>query len=83
MEVASFGTLSKLYSNIADNDIKKIISRSFQLPSYPFLENRMKCASVLRNCCENNILKLLSNHPLIDIKAMGFQEDWEEQLLWK
>lgn len=39
MEVASFGTLSKLYSNLADNEIKKVISRSFQLPSYPFLEN--------------------------------------------
>lgn len=138
MEVASFGTLSKLYSNLADNDIKKVISRSFQLPSYPFLENWMKCTAVLRNCCahharlwnrrfsvipkypvnlpgkwislplrrpeklygqlcclaylehsinpnsrlKDNILELLSNHPEIDTKAMGFQENWEEQPLW-
>lgn len=139
MEVASFGTLSKLYSNIADNEIKKIISRSFQLPSYLFLENWMKCAAVLRNCCahharlwnrrfsvipkypanlpgrwiatplrrpeklygqlcclayleqsiqpnnslKRNILELMSGHPEIDLNAMGFQKDWQEQPLWK
>lgn len=139
MEVASFGTLSKLYSNIVYNDIKKVISRSFKLPSYPFLDNWMKCAAVLRNCCahharlwnrrfsvipkyplhlpgkwighplrrpeklygqlcclayleqsifpnsqlKDNILALLSNYPDIDIKAMGFQENWKEQPLWK
>lgn len=139
MEVASFGTLSKLYSNIADNEIKKVVSKSFQLPSYPFLENWMKCAAVLRNCCahharlwnrrfsiipkypahlpgkwivrplrrpeklygqlcclayleqsinpnsglKDNVIALLSNHPEIDSKAMGFQENWEEQPLWK
>lgn len=54
MEVASFGTLSKLFSNLADTDIKKVISRSFQLPSYVFLENWMKCAAVLRNCCAHH-----------------------------
>lgn len=54
MEVASFGTLSKLYSNLADNQIKKQISCSFGLPSYLFLENWMKCAAVLRNCCAHH-----------------------------
>ncbi|MCM1071995.1 MAG: Abi family protein [[Clostridium] fimetarium] len=139
MEVASFGTLSKLYSNIADNEIKKIISRSFELPSYLFLENWMKCAAVLRNCCahharlwnrrfsvipkypanlprqwiatplhrpeklygqlcclaylgqsiqlnnslKRNILDLMSDYPEIDLNAMGFQSDWQEQPLWK
>ncbi|MDE6270046.1 MAG: Abi family protein [Muribaculaceae bacterium] len=138
MEVASFGTLSKLYSNLNDNEVKKAISRSFQLPSYLFLENWMKCAAVLRNCCahharlwnrrfsvipkypanlpgkwidlplrrpeklygqlcclvyleqsiypnsrlKDNILTLFSNHPEIDLKAMGFQECWREQPLW-
>lgn len=139
MEVASFGTLSKLYSNIRDNDVKKDISRSFRLPSYLFLENWMKCASVLRNCCahharlwnrrfpvipkypvnlpgewiatplkrpeklygqlcclayleqtihlnfslKQNLLNLMSNHPEIDLNAMGFQSNWQRQLLWK
>ncbi len=138
MEVTSFGTLSKLYSNLADNNIKKVISQSFQLPSHLFLENWMKCAAVLRNCCahharlwnrrfsvipkypthlpckwitlplrrpeklygqlcclayleqsinpnsrlKDNILHLLSHHPEIDIKAMGFQDNWKAQPLW-
>lgn len=139
MEVASFGTLSKLYSNLADNNIKKEIAKSFQLPSYLFLENWMKCAVVLRNCCAHhsrlwnrrfslipkypaklpypwiatrilrpeklygqlcclvylehtikpnsnlkaNIIKLISENPEIDLKAMGIQPDWEKQPLWK
>lgn len=139
MEVASFGTLSKLYSNLADTEIKKVISRSFKLPSYLFLENWMKCTAVLRNCCahharlwnrrfsvipkypvnlperwiatplrrpeklygqlcclayleqtiypnsslKRNILALMSDHPEIDFNAMGFQSDWQTQLLWE
>lgn len=54
MEVVSFGTLSKLFSNIKDTRIKKEISLSFRLPSYLFLENWMKCAVVLRNCCAHH-----------------------------
>lgn len=54
LEVASFGTLSKLYSNLADNEVKREISRSFGLPSYQFLENWMKCAAVMRNCCAHH-----------------------------
>ena len=54
LEVASFGTLSKLYSNLTDTNVKKIVSRSFLLPSYLFLENWMKCTAVLRNCCAHH-----------------------------
>lgn len=54
LEVASFGTLSKLYGNLSDIDVKKEVSRSFGLPSYPFFENWMKCAAVLRNCCAHH-----------------------------
>lgn len=53
-EIASFGTLSKIFSNIADVELKKEISHSFKLPSYPFLENWMKCVVVLRNCCAHH-----------------------------
>lgn len=139
IEVASFGTLSKLYSNITEAYIKKEIARSFQLPSYLFLENWMKCATVLRNCCAHHarlwnrrfsvipkypailpgqwiktplqrpeklygqlcclvyleqsinpnsnlrdrIIALISNHPEIDLKTMGFQSDWQKQPLWE
>ena len=74
MEVTSFGTLSKLYSNIADNEIKKVISRSFNLPSYLFLENWMKCAAVLRNCCAHHARlwnRRFSTIPKIPTKLPG------------
>ena len=54
VEVISFGTLSKLYCNFNDTDVKKQIARSFGLPQYRYLESWMKCASVLRNYCAHH-----------------------------
>lgn len=49
LEVASFGTLSKLFCNFADNKIKKRIAREFNLPQHLVLESWIKSAVVLRN----------------------------------
>lgn len=38
LEVSSFGTLSKLYCNLADNNLKKQIAREFGLPSIYILK---------------------------------------------
>ena len=54
MEVISFGTLSKLYCNFNDTDVKKQVAKSFGLPQYLYLESWMKCASVLRNYCAHH-----------------------------
>lgn len=54
MEVVSFGTLSKLYCNFSDVEIKKDVARSFGLPQYLYLESWMKCAAVLRNHCAHH-----------------------------
>ena len=50
LEVTSFGTLSKLYSNLNDNKIKKIIAREFNLPQHSILESWIKSIVLLRNC---------------------------------
>lgn len=50
LEVSSFGTLSKLYCNLSDNNIKKQIAREFALPQHLYLESWIKSLSVLRNC---------------------------------
>ena len=50
LEVSSFGTLSKLYCNLSDNNIKKLIAREFALPQHLYLESWIKSLSVLRNC---------------------------------
>ena len=139
LEVVSFGTLSKLFDNLSDNFLKKVIATEFNLPHRKFLDSWVKCASVLRNIIahhariwnrkfpykpllpqhlpdkwidttntreekiyaqlcvlkylENaihphnrfseNLKKLIASYPNIDIKAMGFPTNWENQPLWK
>lgn len=50
LEVSSFGTLSKLYCNLADVKLKKAIASDFRLPQHLFLESWIKSLSVLCNC---------------------------------
>lgn len=138
LEVSSFGTLAKLYCNIADNDLKKQIARDLGLPQHIYLESWVKCLSVLRNCiahhariwnrkfpwkpqlphrlrnnwidkpapCEKlyaqlcciaylldmilpgNLFKsglksLVARYPVVDTRAMGFPDLWQEEPLWK
>lgn len=49
MEVITFGTVSKLYQNLADKSIKKKIARSFGLPQYRMMESWIKPLAGLRN----------------------------------
>lgn len=49
LEVSSFGTLSKLFCNISDNNVKKQIARDLGLPQHVYLESWIKSLSVLRN----------------------------------
>jgi abortive infection bacteriophage resistance protein len=55
MQVLSFGTLSKVYSNIR-NDLpeKKAIAKKMGLPTYTWLESWMVVISVLRNFCAHH-----------------------------
>jgi abortive infection bacteriophage resistance protein len=50
LEVVSFGTLSKLYTNLADVSVKKQIARDFDLPQHIYLESWIASLAVLRNC---------------------------------
>ena len=54
MEVASFGTLSKLFCNMADVSVKKSVAKSFGLPQYKYLESWVRSITVLRNCCAHH-----------------------------
>lgn len=54
LEVASFGTLSKLYRNINNNREKKAIASSFGLQNVHILQNWMFCFSNLRNICAHH-----------------------------
>lgn len=54
LELASFGTLSKLYYNSNDTKTKKWIARQFNLPQHEVLESWMRSLTVLRNCCAHH-----------------------------
>lgn len=54
LEVASFGVLSKLYSNFKDKNVKKDIAKSFGVPQQEYLESWMRSIAVLRNCCAHH-----------------------------
>ncbi len=139
LEIASFGTISKLYSNFSDNGVKKQIAREFGLPQHKFLQSWIKAIAVLRNCCahharvwnrsfsitpqipdrlssnwladthiheykiyaqlsclqyllnsidKSNCFKeqvkdLFNQYPNVDVKAMGFPDNWLNEPLWK
>lgn len=54
LEVASLGTLSKLYKNINNSPEKKTIADSFGLRNVYTLQNWMFCFSHLRNICAHH-----------------------------
>ena len=54
LEVASFGTLGKLYSNFADTSIKKTVARNFNIPQHEILDSWIAALAALRNCCAHH-----------------------------
>ena len=54
LEVASLGTLSKLFCNMSDVLVKKKVATSFALPQYKYLESWIRCLTVIRNCCAHH-----------------------------
>lgn len=49
LEVISFGTLSKLFNNFADSDVKNNVAIDFHLPQFLVLESWLECLTSLRN----------------------------------
>ncbi len=54
LEIASFGTLGKLYSNFADTSIKKTVARRFNVPQHEILDSWIAALAALRNCCAHH-----------------------------
>lgn len=74
LELASLGTLSKLYYNFKDKKLKKRIARQFNLPQHEVLESWMHSISVLRNFCAHHSRlwnRLLPNAPQIKASLRG------------
>ena len=74
LELASFGTLSKLYYNFSDKKLKKRVARQFNLPQHEVLESWMRSVTVLRNCCAHHSRlwnRYLSNAPQMNASLRG------------
>lgn len=54
LEVASMGTLSKIYQNLKQGPEKRAVADSFGLPEINIMENWMFCFSSLRNICAHH-----------------------------
>lgn len=74
LELASFGTLSKLYYNFADNKVKKRVAREFNLPQHEILESWMRSLSALRNYCAHHARlwnRYLNATPQMNVNLRG------------
>lgn len=54
LEVASMGTLSKLYANMNDSAAKKAVSRSFGISKFEYMRSWLRCVTVVRNICAHH-----------------------------
>ena len=74
LELASFGTLSKLYYNFADKTAKKKVAREFNLPQHEVLESWMRSLSALRNHCAHHARlwnRFLNATPQLAVRLRG------------
>ena len=54
LEVASFGTLSKLYKNMNNFNVMKRVARDFNMPQHEYLRSWLESLTVVRNCCAHH-----------------------------
>ena len=54
LEVASFGTLSKLYSNMGDFNVMKRVARDFNMPQHEYLRSWLESLTIVRNYCAHH-----------------------------
>lgn len=74
LELASLGTLSKLYYNFADKKVKKVIAREFNLPQHEVLESWMRSLAALRNHCAHHARiwnRFLNATPQLNARLRG------------
>ena len=76
LEVVSFGTLSKLFCNFKDVQVKKQVARDFNLPQYTYLESWIKCAVVLRNGCAHHARIWNKRFPTMPTMPKRLPKSW-------
>lgn len=104
VEILPLGNMTWLYSNLADQRIRKAIAKTFHLQT-PVLDSWMTVITLTRNSCchharmwnkinpiipndmkndfKNKLTGIFNLLPEIDLRAMGFNANWEQEPLWR
>ncbi|MBO5829344.1 MAG: Abi family protein [Paludibacteraceae bacterium] len=99
VEILPLGNMTWLYSNLADQRIRKAIAKILHLQA-PVLDSWMTIITLTRNSCchharmwnkinpiipndmknnfKNKLTGILNLFPEIDLRAMGFNANWEQ-----
>lgn len=76
LEVASFGTIAKLYANLKNVKLKKRIAKEFGLPQHLFLESWIKSIAALRNCVAHHARVWNRKYPIKPQLPLTLPNQW-------
>ena len=80
LEVASFGTLSKLYNNMGDFSVMKRVARDFDMPQHEYLRSWLESLTIVRNYCAHHA-RLWNAHFAVRPKiALRMRQKWISNL---
>ncbi len=77
LEVLSFGTLSRLYSNFKDSTAKQNVAKEFGLTHFKILRSWLECITILRNCSAHHLRVFNRVFPVEPIIPHNAPEIWK------
>lgn len=80
LEVASFGTLSKLYNNMGDFSVMKRVARDFDMPQHEYMRSWLESLAIVRNYCAHHA-RLWNAHFVVRPKiTLRMRQKWIHNL---
>ena len=76
LELATFGTTSKLFANFSDTRLKKKIARSYGIPQHEILESWTAAIGPLRNCCAHHGRLWNRKFPITPLLPSRIRKPW-------
>ena len=76
LELATFGTTSKLFANFSDTKLKKKIARSYGIPQHDILESWTAAIGPLRNCCAHHGRLWNRKFPITPLLPSRMRQPW-------
>ena len=76
LELATFGTTSKLFANFSDTRLKKKIARSYGVPQHEILESWTAAIGPLRNCCAHHGRLWNRKFPITPLLPSRMRQPW-------